>query len=690
MRRYKILGICGFLVSCGGGNVAEEEPKSNELYTPPSTTEIGKNPGGFNNDLVGVRGAINAGYKGQGVSVAICETGPCILAEMNARFPGKWRLGASHQMPIRDDIRGGTDKTNDMHALVVSSCVHEVAPEAQLQLFNEDSDAFSYIVENRSASVINRSMYIPQLDGTASYRNNIYPDKDNCTHIMQLRHVHGKNNVIVFISAGNDAGCAACNRILDTRGNLTPLTAFSDRWNVFFVGQVRRKSDSDPWELSLCYPAEGSNDQRFFVCDDKSTIKVKISGTEQQFTMTGTSFSSPQVAGVAAIIISRWPDFGNHCNDLGKLMYETADLIPVTYTPERKADGSVITSRVAVTQMLRRPNVQRALAMDRAGGAIHGVACERSGVCVSEALGESAFDAMHLERALWVDKYGRNWSGLTDAEADLRRSVRNRPGPTLLSILEESMGGDWSRSTERSLGHWGWVQASGQRLSLQERRTFQEEGPEIQRSTVQGGVFSFHPTARMRTSLAVCHKPGAESLCFSSGLSSFWRHCQQNGLLSLFPHGTILRNSFALSTHQQIQCEIFFLKGPSISFPSGPTFTSNKTRGGFLSFSGRKGSHQYRLRAGFLQESAGVLASQTAGILTLGPGSQTGFIDLTLVQAMTSRVQVVGLLVYGTTHLRQAETPSLFTPLGPLQTVESRLGVKVAASEATTVQWGIF
>ncbi|MDR0661794.1 MAG: hypothetical protein LBF76_00170, partial [Holosporales bacterium] len=164
MRRYQILGICGLLVSCGGGNVTEEETKSSEPYTPPSATEIGDDSGGFNNDLVGVGGAINAGYKGQGVSVAICESGPCIPREMDNHFSGKWELGTRSPMPTQDTIGDGTNLTNNSHALFVSSCVNKVAPDAHLQLFDEKEGAFSYIIGNKSAPVINRSMYIPQQD----------------------------------------------------------------------------------------------------------------------------------------------------------------------------------------------------------------------------------------------------------------------------------------------------------------------------------------------------------------------------------------------------------------------------------------------------------------------------------------------------------------------------------------------
>ncbi|MDR2412073.1 MAG: hypothetical protein LBD66_00490 [Holosporales bacterium] len=150
------------------------------------------------------------------------------------------------------------------------------------------------------------------------------------------------------MAAGNKREYTYCNYI-DDKGTVKPFSETILPKTVFFVGDITYTKDG-PAQLSSCYPVEGEADTQYLV--------VSAGGY-------GSSFAALQVAGVFALLMSRWPYYEMHAHKLGTLVTETADLIPVTYTPARKADGSVITSRSAVTQRLRRPNVQRALAMDR-------------------------------------------------------------------------------------------------------------------------------------------------------------------------------------------------------------------------------------------------------------------------------------------------------------------------------------
>ncbi|MDR1267629.1 MAG: S8 family peptidase, partial [Holosporales bacterium] len=423
-RRCVIAELFLLLVGCGGegGDDSTGSAGSTEkTYDPPVPDGIEADAltTRYYTDLAGIAAAHKKEITGKSITIAICEEGPYHKAEMDAQMPSRWGLGSGYPMP---DPTKKSQTGSSKHSFLVSQCANIVAPEAHFLLFNSKQPAvFQHIKKNKLATVINESMYIPQTDDKGAKKPDTYPNSSSSTFSAEYAGALGSDSVIAFISAGNDDGYPSCNRVALTTGNIIPLYKYNSVvWNVFFVGEYYPGS---PNTLQGCHPEEGEEDTRFFVADGRTD------GAH------GTSFSCPKVAGIAALLQDKWEYFKAHCNALGRLMVETADLVPVEYEPKYDADGKAIASPKKVTGKFRRPNLQKALNFDEKTATLCGIPWSETAVHSSAAFGD-AFRRCGLQQALWVDPYGRSWSGVTDAEADVSRCVVLAQESSFQSVAE--------------------------------------------------------------------------------------------------------------------------------------------------------------------------------------------------------------------------------------------------------------
>ncbi|MDR2417415.1 MAG: hypothetical protein LBD15_04645 [Holosporales bacterium] len=662
-KRWAIVS-CLLLTSCGGGGESSSNENrngdggGNKDSVPPTKEDpvsylkkidISAVPGGLNGDIAGVGGAHAQGIKGSGVAIAICET------EYNKTFLDS--LGVHWEAHKLND----TDPPFEIgvgaaHCTGVVQRANAVSPKSDFVICHQSPAARDSMVTSQKATVLNLSA------GMADDKDiDLYQDNRDRSHqdIACEDVIFGNDEIIVFIAAGNKSGYASCNRIRnDAKKTTYKLSDFDGegKRNVFYVGTVRQKSHGE-WELDGSnYPAEGSKDTHFFVCINHG----------------GTSYAAPECAAEAALIQSCWPYFKTHCNQLGILLYETAEELRVTWIKTHDTKGTSIAPSITVTENLRRIDLKNVFSFDDKIASLLGRPFVSTTAQACAAFG-SAFCCPCLSRAISVDKYGRSWSGVTNKEANLTHQVMVCQDHPFASVLEWFAPLSSQEGAHCAFGHVGHLQVFGRCRN----KHFSQPLEKV--PTMTNGILRIMLLPGVCTTVVMRQSPGAFEFR-SSGVLSTHEHCsQQNGLLALLPMGTVIHNSFPLGSHI-ISAEFF--KGTEKS----EIYANNKTQGGLLGFAGHLNNVAYRLRAGFFCESDGVLTTRTAGAFTLGPGSVTSITDLTAFWEVSQQVCFVSTFVYGCTRVRTQSEQSLLTPTAPLHTLEWRAGMIVKGA----INYGIF
>ncbi|MDR1267127.1 MAG: S8/S53 family peptidase, partial [Holosporales bacterium] len=377
-------------------------------------------------DLIGVGGAHRSGICGQGQTIVIFESGPYLKDETEKAFPGRSRLEEDEGtlgLKMPDPSHFGSLKDKDRtHSFNVTQCADTVAPQALFSFCHAPtkgglSDRWNRrdVLANRKRPIINESM-APVRDTGDSDTLDIRHARNR--QFSENEKIIKDGGVLVTMAAGNDTGYPCCNLVEGTDGTAKKLTELGGNKgsNIFFVGDITYSSSGSA-TLHSCYPEDGEKDRHYLV--------VCAGGS-------GSSFAAPQCAGWFALLLSRW---NLEAYAAARLMVETADLVPVEYEPKYDADGKAIASPKKITGKFRRPNLQKALNFDEKTATLCGIPWSETAVHSSAAFGD-AFRRCGLQQALWVDPYGRSWSGVTDAEADVSRCVVLAQESSFQSVAE--------------------------------------------------------------------------------------------------------------------------------------------------------------------------------------------------------------------------------------------------------------
>jgi hypothetical protein len=625
-----------------------------------------------------VGGAHDAGIKGQGVVMAIFEDSLYQKDVMNTFFPDRWSLGSGEYTPSVDPSKYST--SNKTHSVQVASFADSVAPSAHFVLYAPNggpylaTSALNHIAKSKEATVINWSEGIKQDSSTKSCTSNstmLYTDCD----------VFGSDSVIMFLAAGNYGGHASCNRVYDAiKRTLCPLSDYDAqrKRNIFFVSNAINPKNN-VYELTHCYPENGEKDTHFFVSNDVGPDPYD--GAD----ISGTSFSAPKCAAIAALLQCRWPYFKVHCNQLGILLWETADVIRVKYTKKYDSDGNPLKTEETKTEGLRRPNVAKALNFSESTAKIAELSWKTTTSQASAAFGNS-FHTLGLCRVVSVDHYGRSWSGLTDKAADVSRQISVQQEPSLTSALMWCSALPFEENSFRAFSPHVYVHAFGRKRAS--RRDFVENNMSAQ---MHIGEMHFSLISHVHTTVAVHQRPGMATFASPGILLTHVSWSQQNGLLSMLPPGMVVRNDITLGTAYTLGTEFFYVKETqSAHFRN--LYKQNDVHGGLVSFSGTWNSLHYRLRMGAFRESTGVLMTKSAGALSFGDGSVTSSCDLTTLWKVTDNFSIVNTLVCGYTQVRSLPKLLLITPTAPMRTMEWRMGIMSKETLGTEhpINWGLF
>lgn len=271
----------------------------------------------FQNNLLGVQALHEEGYEGQGVAIAFMDGGflgvnsaaPFEHLITNNKIVYKYNLVENDDNPFQY-LQHGTQVFSTVAALVPDSYVG-IAPAADFMLFITEDDSgnrpeyrveeynFLYAAEmadSAGVDIINASIGYNTFD-LASMDYTFEQMDGNTTVITRAAEKAFSKGILVVTSAGNQGSSSSWPYV----------TAPADGPNVLSVGSV--DSNLLKSSFSSMGPTSDGRTKPDLVAYGRSTALVDQSGSI--VSNSGTSFASPQIAGLAALIWQKNPDLTN-------------------------------------------------------------------------------------------------------------------------------------------------------------------------------------------------------------------------------------------------------------------------------------------------------------------------------------------------------------------------------------------
>ena len=255
----------------------------------------------------------NQGFQGQGKIIAIIDAGFYHVNTLPA-FDSLW---INNQiLGTRDFVDGGTVSfSGNYHGMMVLSTIAAnipgefvgTAPKAKFWLLRSEDGATEYLIEEDnwiSAAEFADSVGVDVINTSLGYntfndpsQNHTYADLDgNTIYITRGADIAASKGILVVVSAGNSGG-----------SSWQYITAPADADSVLSVGAVNSE------EVYVSFSSTGPTpDGRI-----KPNVAAKGYGTTIQTTGgqvgsgSGTSFSSPIIAGMAACLWQANPQLSN-------------------------------------------------------------------------------------------------------------------------------------------------------------------------------------------------------------------------------------------------------------------------------------------------------------------------------------------------------------------------------------------
>lgn len=251
-------------------------------------------------------------YRGQGVQIAVIDAGFISADELPA-FDSLWHnnqiLGTNDILKNNKDI---FNSLGDYHGMSVLSCMGGniegeligTAPKASYWLIRSEDIASEFILEEDNwavaaefadsvgVDVINSSLGYYQFDDAST--SHVFADMDGkTTRVTQAANIAASRGMLVFTSAGNERNDAWQRIIAPSDGDL-----------VMAVGAVDK--DLNIANFSSAGPAADGDIKPNVSAMGRNTVLQHSNGIIG--TASGTSFSSPVMAGMAACLWQKHPD----------------------------------------------------------------------------------------------------------------------------------------------------------------------------------------------------------------------------------------------------------------------------------------------------------------------------------------------------------------------------------------------
>ncbi|NOZ41625.1 MAG: S8 family serine peptidase [Alphaproteobacteria bacterium] len=364
--------------------------------------------------------------------------------------------------------------------------------------------------------------------------------------------------------------------------------------------------------------------------DKVLSLGVDKSGNAAYFNWSGTSFSTPHIAGAAALLMGAFP------NLTGK---QVADLLLSTATDLGAAGADVIYGRGLVNlKAAFAPKGTTSIAVEAAGGGITSVAMNSSVILGGKAFGGFSGFSAALDNSMMLDGYNRSY------RVNLGRQIFN---PRATVDLGSMIGAGRYHSTSLRLDR-----SARLRLSWTEDLRFKQVD-ELYFSNQENSRNRYR-NLRMKLSLAV---GAGQNMTFAQGLSlkEAMEDYDQDEFL------TIGRGDFmALIGRRNNQSVVFDQK------------LDRRTGFSLAVAHGSQKWQQYRLRSdsfimmarldhdlsatirvgldlGLMTEKGSVLGSLSNGALSLGTGATTAFANARINWNIAGNIRFFTKASYGRT-----------------------------------------
>ncbi len=254
-----------------------------------------------------------AGYQGQGVQIAILDGGFYKVNEL----PAFDSLRINHQiLGTRDFVDGDLEVYDtETHGMMVLSTMAGnipgqllgTAPKASYWLLRSEQTESEYIIEEHNwvcAAEFADSVGVDMINSSLGYNNfddnttsHTYADMDgNTTMISRGADIAARKGILVVIAAGNEGS-----------NSWHYISAPADADSVLTIGAIMR--DGKRAYFSSYGP---SSDKRIKPDVCALGLPAVVSGANGQVTYaSGTSFSSPIMAGLVACLWQAHPQLNN-------------------------------------------------------------------------------------------------------------------------------------------------------------------------------------------------------------------------------------------------------------------------------------------------------------------------------------------------------------------------------------------
>ena len=591
------------LSGCGGGggggtsNVRPDSDGSSGSSLEPST------------------GRVPASTDGSGVVVAVLDSG--VLASHDEFDNGERVLPGTNVADGNSDV---TDMDSASHGTRVASVALGstvgVAPGATLLPVRIIKSDGTFTTSEIAAGIdYARSQRVPV--------NNISATMYDTISIRNALEASASAGLLTVVAAGNRGSAEPIPAPL-----LSNLSAEAAA-HFLIVGAVDGDDQITSWS-----DRAGSAMNRYLVALGRSVRSAVNTGDDQYGTASGTSFSSPQVAGAAALVKGADPALS--MRDVADILLRTADDLG-----EPGVDAVYGWGKLNPSRALEPVGVLAIPDTEHAGGSAEPVSA--TSLRLGRAFGDALGNAPSLAGVIALDDYRRPY--VVDARAAV---LADHASMDLANRIAAS-----TRDTEQVAAEWAGIRLNGmwqyKNTSWSFDDPFREDEPEI----LDGAMALSGQAANLGWEFTSGVAPGSRfgGGAFQEVSQLPWLSADSpaDGHLSLVHQGS-QGLAFAAAPFAGLDFNVGFFRGRNEFAPEDLSVRAGVAEAGF-----HTGNLQLRVTASQIHEEGGILSSVGGGALTTGQRALTNSLGLSGRWRLASRTSLVADYQLGRTRVNTSE-----------------------------------
>lgn len=645
-RRQRYLAGAAVLLSltlgaCGGGGGSGAGGSPGPVPSLPSgraDLALAENEANYGLAAIGSSSAYSTGLSGQGVRVAVIDTGIDLdHPEFAGRIVAASRDINAARGDLQDGYGHGTWVTGVIAAARDEQGVHGVAYDSEIlavrgdapsqaclgcggaRFFDSDLAAATRYAIAQGANVINFSL---AGDGGGNWNEALAEA--------------AAAGVAIVLAAGNDGADDPA---------ASALFAASSK----AAGHAIIAGASEPSGRIWAGSNRAGNGAEVYLLAPGVAITTTHVGGGYIDDLTGTSLATPHISGALALLAEAFPNLSGD---------QLVDILLDTAKPLEGVDPSIQgQGHLDLTAAFAPQGATVIPSGTTAASASSSVAA--TGMSLGTAFGDALNQAASLDRVLMLDRYGRAF------HTDLRFTVGHKTAGALFAH-RLAIGLPPVRQTNGDLGA---IQVSAAlHETAPHRLSYHHSDPD------DDALASFQARASVgqRTSLAFAR--GATPLAFGlRGLSPSASIGFDNGLNQLVPRATHLALDHKLDGGLQLKAAVALADSHDTPTPSFMPHIGSDRVLARVELTGKvPGGGRIALQGGALHEHDALLGSEGHGAMSLAGTSHTAFLGLSGQLPISDTWRLAGSALLGLSAM--PETPgSALTPLGPVRS--DRFGV---------------